>query len=141
MSIIDKLASFDTGATVTGGTTTASVSSIDHGKTGLNLGSGRPLWAVFHIKGNTGGDGSDTFSFGVQTSDSTTFASGNVTIAASPTITGATNVPARVIVPIPAGVAFKRYTQATYAVTATAVLTVDSFLTDQEPYDTASYPN
>ncbi|MFO7306756.1 MAG: hypothetical protein C0P74_014695 [Gammaproteobacteria bacterium] len=140
MSIIDKLLSFDDGSTVTGGTTTTSVDHVDLGKDGLAIGSGRPLYAVFHITAKSGGDAADTFTFSIVTDTSSTFATKR-TVAASPQITGIANVPSRIVLPIPPGYAFSRYVRAEYAVTADAVLTVDAFLTDQEPYDHTAYPD
>lgn len=140
--IIDKLLSFDTNATVTGGTTVASVDYADLGAStpGRKLGSGRPLWLVIAIKNNTGGDGADTLQFSLQTDDNTGFAS-PTTVAQSPVVTGVANLPAgsRVVIPVPPGVAFERYVRVGYAVTATAVLTVDAFLTDQEVPDITAY--
>lgn len=141
MSIIDKLLSFDDGSTVTGGSTTTSADHVDLGKNGLVLGSGRPLFAVFHITAKSGGDGADTFTFSIATDTSSAFNVAKRTVAASPQITGIANVPARIVVPIPPGYAFSRYVRAEYAVTADAVLTVDAFLTDQEPYDHTAYPD
>lgn len=140
--IIDKLLSFDDGATVTGGTTTASVDHLDLGASvpGRNIGSGRPVWLVIQVINNTGGDGSDTMQFSLQTDDNASFSS-PTTVAQSPVITGVANLPAgsRVVVPVPVGAVFERYVRVGYAVTATAVLTVDAFLTDQEPYDHTIY--
>lgn len=140
--IIDKLLSFDDGATVTGGTTTASVDYVNLGTStpGRKLGSGRPLYLVISVINNTGGDGSDTMQFSLQTDDNTSFSTPAV-VAQSPVITGVANLPAgsRVVVPVPPGVAFEQYVRVGYAVTATAVLTVDSFLTDQEVPDHTAY--
>ena len=141
MSIIDKLLSFDDGSTVTGGTTTTSVDHVDLGKDGLAIGSGRPLYAVFHITAKSGGDSADTFTFSIATDTSSAFNVAKRTVAASPQITGIANVPARIVLPIPPGYAFSRYVRAEYAVTDDAVLTVDAFLTDQEPYDHTVYPD
>lgn len=140
--IIDKLLSFDDNATVTGGTTTASVDYVNLGLSvpGRKLGSGRPLWLVIAVINNTGGDGADTMQFTLQTDDNASFSS-PTTVAQSPVITGVANLPAgsRVVVPVPPGVAFEQYVRVGYAVTATAVLTVDAFLTDQELYDHTAY--
>lgn len=140
--IIDKLLSFDTNATITGGTTVASVDYADLGVSvpGRKLGSGQPLWLVIAIKSNTGGDGADTLAFSLVTDDNTSFSSAT-TVATSPTVTGVANLPSgsRVVIPVPPGVAFERYIRVAYAVTATAVLVVDAFLTDQEIPDLTAY--
>lgn len=140
--IIDKLLSFDINATVTGGTTVASVDYADLGAATPNrkLGQGRPLFLVIVVKNNTGGDGADTMQFSLQSDDNTSFSSPS-TVATSALITGVANLPAgsRVVIPIPPGVPVERYIRVGYAVTATAVLTVDAFLTDQETPDQTAY--
>lgn len=140
--IIDKLGSFDDGSTVTGGSTTASADYLDLGVSvpGRKLGVGRPLWLVIAVTGVAGGDGTDTFTFTLQTDDNTSFSS-PTTLATSVTITGVANIPAgtRIVIPVPQNAVFERYVRVGYAVTADAVLTVDSFLTDQELPDHTAY--
>src|SRR5690606_41827006 len=103
MSIIDKLLSFDDGSTVTGGTTTTSVDHVDLGKDGLALGSGRPLFALFHITAESGGDSGDRFTFSIATDTSSAFNVAMRTVGASPQLTGIADVPARIVVPIHRG--------------------------------------
>ncbi|MGE0367051.1 MAG: Bbp16 family capsid cement protein [Phycisphaerales bacterium] len=140
--IFDKLMAFADSQTVTGGSTTASTDYANLGSAARKLGSGRPLWAVVKIINKSGGDGSDTFTFSVQTDDNTSFST-PTTIAASPTVTGIANIAVgqQIVIPIPIGVAFEQYVRIGYAVTADAVLTVDAFITDQEPYDHTIYPD
>lgn len=139
--IIDTLSQVDVNATVTGGTTVLSVSAVDISVIDRALGTGRPLYLVFHIINNTGGDGADTMRFDIVESANADLSSSSI-VASSKTITGVANLPAgsRVVVAFPPGfVVTGRYVGAGYAVTATAVLTVTAHITDTPPSDTTVY--
>lgn len=138
--IIDKLLSFAEDQTVTGGTTTIATNDIDT-QVARNLGDGTPLYLVVVIKGVSGGDGADTFAFTLVDDTELPIDGSSRAIAASPTITGVTNIPAGtvIVVPVPQRVALSRYLGLRYAVTADAVLTVDAFLTDQPVFSHRVY--
>jgi hypothetical protein len=150
--IIDTLLTFADGQTVTGGTTTEATDNIDLASLGSAaaglgalsraIGTGRPLYCVITVGANSGGDGSDTFQFSLVTDTVLPTDGSSRVIASSPVVTGAANLPAgtKVVIPVPAGVQFDRYVGLRYAVTATAVLVVDAFLTDDQTYDHTTYP-
>jgi len=139
--IIDKLAEFASGQTVTGGTTTVATSDIDTG-VARNIGSGTQLYVVIVVTAASGGDSSDTFTFTLVGDTALPIDGSSVNIAATATITGVANIPAgtKLVIPVPQGtVAAYRYLGLKYAVTADAILTVTAFLTDDQSYDHAVY--
>ena len=139
--IQDKLTLVDDGATVTGGTTTVSVSAVDVGTVDRALGTGKPLYLNFVVTAKSGGDGSDTFRFDAIQSANADLSAGSV-IASSRTITGIANIPVgfKVSVEIPqAFLIAGRYIGAGYAVTADAVLTVDAWFSDTPVNDITAY--
>lgn len=138
--ILDSLLMFADSQTVTGGTTTKSSNVIDVGTVARKLGTGHQLFLVIKVISKSGGDSSDTFTFSLVTDDNSSITTGAV-VAASRTITGIANITAgmQIVVPIPPGVAFERYIEVLYAVTADAVLVVDAYLTDQEPPEFTAY--
>ena len=139
--IIDKLAEFASGQTVTGGTTTVATSDIDL-SVARNIGSGRPLYVVIVVTATANGDSSDTFTFTLVGDTVLPIDGSSIAIAATATITGVANIPAgtKLVIPVPPGaLAAYRYLGLLYAVTADAVLTVTAFLTDDPSYDHAVY--
>jgi 6-phosphofructokinase len=147
MAIIDNLNKIASSETVTGGTTTHSANILDlkNQSAARKLGTGEQLFLVIHILSNTGGDGSDTLAFALEhaAAQSNSVLTTPADIAVSPTVTGVANLPAgsKVVIPVPPGVAFNRYVGVRYAVTASAVLVVDAYLTNQKPADTSVYPD
>jgi hypothetical protein len=141
--IQDKLAMLDDGATITGGTTVGSVDVVDASAVVRNLGTGRPLYLVIAVTAVSGGDGSDTFTFALVDNNDADSTTSPRDVAVSATITGVANIPAgtKIVIPVPPGFAFQRYIGVRYAVTSDAVLTVDAFLTDDQTYDHAVYPD
>jgi hypothetical protein len=148
--IIDKLLSFADGQAVTGGTTTEATDNVDLAALGAAsaglgalaraIGSGRPLYLVTFQTLASGGDASDTYAVQLVTDTALPTDGSSIVVAASPTITGVANVPAKIVVPVPAGVKVSRYLGVRYTpVTANAVWTVDAFLTDDPSYDHSVY--
>lgn len=143
--IIDKLAAFADGQTVTGGTTTQATDVVDLGATGRKIGNGRPLYLVVVVLSKSNGDGADTFRFDLIDDDdiSNGVMQSPRVVASTPTITGVANIAVgqKFVIPVPPGVALQRYVSAGYSVTADAVLTVDAFLTDDPTYAHDAYPD
>lgn len=139
--IIDTLAQFADSQTVTGGATTVASFDIDTSTLTRNLGTGKPLYVVIHVEGTSGGDGADTFQFSLVDDSVLPIDGASIVKASTATITGVANIPAGTIlvIPVPPNMAFQRYLGLTYAVTATAVLTVTAHLTDTPPPDRTAY--
>ncbi len=144
--IFDKLLQFSANqalnTTSAAYTAEPSTDHVDFGAVARNLGSGRQLYLVTHIKAvTTAGDSGDTFSVLLTTDSAEAFNVAKTTVAQSPALAGGYTAGTRIIVPIPPAKAFSRYARAEYVLTQTVNMTVDTFITDQEPFDHRAYPD
>lgn len=112
----------------------ASTNVIDLGSD-RDIGPGRPLWVVVAFKANAVAAG--TYQIDLQTDDNVGFASPTVIASVSPASPKAGQ---RVVIGMPFG--NERYLRLNYTLGGTGPsMTVDAFLTDQEPASWQAYPD
>ncbi len=114
--------------------TGASQNVIDLGSD-RDIGPGRPLWTVIAFKADAVAAG--TYQIDLQTDDNVGFASPTVIASVSPSTPKAGQ---RVVIGMP--FANERYLRLNYTLGGTGPsMTVDAFLTDQDPSSWQAYPD
>lgn len=114
--------------------TGASQNVIDLGSD-RDIGPGRPLWIVVAFKADAVADG--TYQIDLQTDDNVGFASPTVIASVSPS---APKAGQRVVIGMPFN--NERYLRLNYTLGGTSPsMTVDAFLTDQDPASWQAYPD
>ncbi|MCO1435445.1 hypothetical protein L0Z13_11285 [Burkholderia multivorans] len=135
--IIDSLLEFSRAQALTA--TGASTNIIDLGSD-RDIGPGQPLWAVIAVQvaaDNTTGD--ETYSIALQTDDNAAFSS-PTTIATVAPAAAAMTAGARFVIGMP--FANERYLRLNYTLGGTTPsVTLNAFLTDQEPASWQAYPD